>query len=108
MRHVSELLAPGFDRPVLLCRGKMPRARGMAAYVGDDYRAFYQPKFDCGCCEGLWCESETLCVQSLPQGWGTGGPRAACGPRVHFMRPAKAAAGCTQNIRNMYALLIAA
>ena len=28
MRHVSELLVPGFGRPVLLCRGKMPRALG--------------------------------------------------------------------------------
>ena len=25
-RHVSELLVPGFGRPVLLCRGRMPRA----------------------------------------------------------------------------------
>ena len=33
MRHVSEVLAPGFSRPVLLCRGKMPRARGMALRV---------------------------------------------------------------------------
>ena len=33
MRHVSELLVPGFGRPVLLCRGMIPRARGMAAYV---------------------------------------------------------------------------
>ena len=32
VRHVSEVLVPGFGRPVLLCRGKMPRARGMAAY----------------------------------------------------------------------------
>ena len=31
VRHVSEVLVPGFGRPVLLCRGKMPRARGMAA-----------------------------------------------------------------------------
>ena len=30
MRHVSELLVPGFDLHVLLCRGKMPRVRGMA------------------------------------------------------------------------------
>ena len=28
MRHVSEVLVPGFGRPVLLCRGKMPRAVG--------------------------------------------------------------------------------
>ena len=36
---------------VLLCRGKMPRARGMAAYVRDGYGAFRQPKFESGCCE---------------------------------------------------------
>ena len=53
MRPVSELLVPGFGRPVLLCRGKMPRARGMAAYVRDGYGAFRQPKFECGCCEML-------------------------------------------------------
>ena len=33
MSHVSEVLVPGFCRPVLLCRGKMPRARGMVAFV---------------------------------------------------------------------------
>ena len=33
MRHVSEVLVPGFFRHVLLCRGKMPWARGVAAYV---------------------------------------------------------------------------
>ena len=38
VRHVSELLVPGFGQPVLLCRGKMPRARGMAAYVRDGNR----------------------------------------------------------------------
>ena len=53
MHHVSELLVPGFGRTVLLCRGKMPRARGMAAYVRDGYGAFRQPKFECGCCEML-------------------------------------------------------
>ena len=54
MRHVSALLVPGFGRPVLLCRGKMPRARGMAAYVRDGYGAFRQNKFECGCCEMLF------------------------------------------------------
>ena len=52
MHHVSEVLVPGFGRPIL-CRGKMPRARGMAAYVRDGYGAFRQPKFECGCCEML-------------------------------------------------------
>ena len=50
MLHVSELLVPGFGRPVMVCRGKMPWARGMAAY---GYGAFRQPKFDGGCCEML-------------------------------------------------------
>ena len=45
MCHVSEVLVPGFGRPVLLCLGKMPRARGMAAYVRDGCGAFRQPKF---------------------------------------------------------------
>ena len=53
MRHVSEVMVPGFCRPVLLCRGKKPRARGMAAYVWDGYGAFRQPKFECGCCQML-------------------------------------------------------
>ena len=53
MRHVSKLLIPGFGRLVLLCRGKMPRARGMAANVRDGFGAFRQPKFECGCCEML-------------------------------------------------------
>ena len=47
MRRVSGVLVPGFGRPVLLCRGKMPRARGMAAYVRDGYGAFRQAKFEC-------------------------------------------------------------
>ena len=51
--HVSELLVPGFGRPVLLCRGKMPRTWGMSAYVRDCYGAFRQPKFECGYCEML-------------------------------------------------------
>ena len=54
MRHVSEVLVPGFGRPVMLYRGKMPRARGMAAYVRDCYGAFLQQKFECGCCEMLF------------------------------------------------------
>ena len=51
MRHVSEVLVPSFGDPVLLCQGTMPRAHGMAAYVRDGYRAFRQPKFECGCCK---------------------------------------------------------
>ena len=39
-RHVSELLVPFFCR-IVLCRGKMPRARGMAANVRDGYGEFF-------------------------------------------------------------------
>ena len=39
--------------PVLLSRGKMPRARGMAANVRDCFGAFRQPKFECRCFEML-------------------------------------------------------
>ena len=49
--HISELLVPGFGRPVLLCWDGMPRARGIAAYFRDGYGAFCQPKFECGCCK---------------------------------------------------------
>ena len=51
MRHVSELLVPGFGRSVMLCLGRMPRALGIAAYVRDGYGAFHQPKFECFCCK---------------------------------------------------------
>ena len=52
-RHISELLVPGFCRPVLLCRDGKPRARGIAAYVRDGYGSFRQTKFESGCCEML-------------------------------------------------------
>ena len=52
-RHMSELLVPGFRRPVLLCRNGVPQARGMTTYVRDGYGVFRQPKFECGCCEML-------------------------------------------------------
>ena len=45
MRQVSLLLVPGFGHPVVLCRGRMPRAREMAAYVRNEFRAFRQSKF---------------------------------------------------------------
>ena len=71
MHHESELLVPGFFCPVLLCPGKMPRARGMAAHVRDGYGAIRRIKFECGCCKmldfGVWCGTEPLSVQSLLQ-----------------------------------------
>ena len=50
---ISELLVPVFGSIVSLCRDGMPQARWMAAYVRDEYGAFHQPKFECGCCEML-------------------------------------------------------
>ena len=52
-RHISELLVPGFGRPLLSWGAGMPYARGMAAYVRDGYGAFRKLKFECGCCEML-------------------------------------------------------
>ena len=52
MCHVSELLVSSFGYPIL-CHYKMPRAQLVAAYIQDGYRAFWQPKFECGCCTML-------------------------------------------------------
>ena len=43
MHHVSGVLVPSFCCPVLLYQGKMPRARGMAAYVRDGNGASANP-----------------------------------------------------------------
>ena len=50
---MSDLGVPGFGRPVLSCRDRMPRARGISTYVRDGYGTFRQPKFKCGCWEML-------------------------------------------------------
>ena len=42
-RHVSELLVPGFGRRVLLCRGRMPRARGRRHKYEMDMEHFANP-----------------------------------------------------------------
>ena len=72
MRHVSELLFSGFGRPVLLCLGKISRARGLVAYVRNVLRSISPTQIlvwlwrNAGFW-GLWCETELLCVQSVPQ-----------------------------------------
>ena len=43
-RHTPELLVPAFGCLVLLCRKKMPRARGMVSYVRDGDGEFRPPK----------------------------------------------------------------
>ena len=50
MRHVSELLIPGFKKPILLRRDAIPRARGMAVYVRNGYSAS-KTSYACTCHE---------------------------------------------------------
>ena len=51
MRHSSELLIPGFKKPMLLGRGAMHRAQGMAAYIRSDFSASHKVKYECRCHE---------------------------------------------------------
>ena len=51
MRHVSEVLIPGFKKPVLLQRNAIPRAQGMAVYIRKDFPASRKPNFECRCHE---------------------------------------------------------
>ena len=44
LRHVSELLVPGFGRPVLLCWGKLPRAVGWRHMYEMDMEHFANQK----------------------------------------------------------------
>ena len=53
MRQELKFLVSRFGHPETLCWSRMPRVRGMAAYVRDGYGAFCQPKFECDCCEIL-------------------------------------------------------
>ena len=72
MRHVSELLVPRFGRPALLSRGKMPRTEGwlhtyeMVTGIFDNQNiSIVVSKYCFGM--GLWCETELVCIQSLPK-----------------------------------------
>ena len=73
IHHVSELLVPGFDHPILFCRVKMPRAQVMAAneiltrtrFISVTKTWVWLLRNDVFW--GMWCETEPLCVQSLPQ-----------------------------------------
>ena len=50
-RHVSELIIPGFRKPIILRRDAIPRARGMAVYVRSDFSASHKIAFECICHE---------------------------------------------------------
>ena len=51
LRHISELLIPGFKKPTLLKRDAIPRARGMALYIREGLSASHRPLYECGCHE---------------------------------------------------------
>ena len=51
MRHSSEILVSGFRKPILLKRDAIPRARGMALYIRNNYSASHKSCYECGCHE---------------------------------------------------------
>ena len=51
LRHTSELLMPGFKKPMLLKRNSIPRALGMAIYVREGFSASRNHSAECGCHE---------------------------------------------------------
>ena len=53
MRHVSEILVPGFGRPVLLCRARCLRPVGYLHTCEMVTEYFANTKFEYGCCEML-------------------------------------------------------
>ena len=62
------MLVPEFGRLVLLCRGKIPSAQGMAAYERDGYEVFHQPKIEYACFEMLVfrvCDVQALCLPDI-------------------------------------------
>ena len=51
LRHVSELVLPGFKAPTLLLRGGRPNGLGMALFVRSGLSVSQQERFECSCCE---------------------------------------------------------
>ena len=51
MRHSSEVLVPGFRKPLLVKRDAIPRARGMAVYIRNNFSASHKSCYECGCHE---------------------------------------------------------
>ena len=50
-RHSSELMIPGFGRPMQLLKSKVDRFRGLALYVHESFSAYRQRSYEYGCCE---------------------------------------------------------
>ena len=72
MRHVSELLVPGFGRPVLECRGRMSRAHGKAATYEMDIEHFANPSLSvvvakCWFLRFVVRDRTYMCCSLLPQ-----------------------------------------
>ena len=52
-RHISELLVPGFGRPVLVCRDRMILAVGWLHMCEMDMRDLANSNLSLGCCKML-------------------------------------------------------
>ena len=50
-RHSAEILLPGFKKPILLRSDAIPRARGLALYIRNDFSAMNQKRYECNCHE---------------------------------------------------------
>ena len=50
-RHPTEILIPGFKKPTLLRSDAIPRARGMALYIRNEFSATNQRTYECNCHE---------------------------------------------------------
>ena len=50
-RHISELLLPNFNKPLLLLRNSLPRAQGLCIYTRAGFSAARFNKYECGCHE---------------------------------------------------------
>ena len=50
-RHISELLIPGFNKPTLLLRNSILRARGLAIYIRSGFSASVKSDSKCSCHE---------------------------------------------------------
>ena len=52
-RHLSEILMPGFCKPVLIRRRELAGSQDMAVYVMKRCSASRQPRFECACHEAM-------------------------------------------------------
>ncbi len=50
-RHDSELMIPGFNKPLFICRSVAKRRRGMSVYIREGFSAHQTTKFECACHE---------------------------------------------------------